>query len=127
MIYRNTFDLLVRLKPSCRDDTFSAATWISSGASTILVYDHKINFDTDVHEYSPTVVNTLVADCTMTYALQEETSTGVWSDYTGTLASYDDTTQQVTITSSATDYALDQTTMHFRVTVTSVTLPTHHR
>lgn len=27
MTYRNTYDLLVRLKPSCQDDVFSAATW----------------------------------------------------------------------------------------------------
>lgn len=69
MTYRNTFDLLVRLKPSCQDDTFTAATWISSSSSTISVYDHKINFDTDIHEYSPAVVNTLVAYCTMTYTV----------------------------------------------------------
>lgn len=42
--YRNNYDLLVRLKPSCRDDTFSAAKWITSAASTVPVYDHSINF-----------------------------------------------------------------------------------
>ena len=52
MTYRNTYDLLVRLKPSCQDDTFTGATWISSGVTTVSVYDHKINIDTDVHAYS---------------------------------------------------------------------------
>ena len=58
----------------------------------------------------------------MTYTLQEETSVGVWSDYTGSLASLDNITQQVTITSSASDFALDQTTMHFRVVIVSTTI-----
>lgn len=89
MTYRNSYDMLVRLKPSCRDDTFTGATWVSSGANTIAVYDHVINAQTDTHVYSPTVFNSFSADCTMSATLEEETSPGVWAAYTGTVAVLD--------------------------------------
>lgn len=75
-----------------------------------------------MHEYSPTVFNTFTASCTLSTTLQEETSAGVWADYSGPIATLDTGTQQVTITTTAADYGLDQTTMHFRVVIKSVAL-----
>lgn len=105
-VYMNTYDLLVRLKPSCRDDTFSPAVWLTSGSSTVPAYDHRISFDVDVHEYTPTVVNNLSAYCTMTSKLQQE-SGGSWSDYTGSLVILNSAAQQLSITTTAADFGLD--------------------
>ena len=121
MTYRNTYDLMVRLKPSCAQDVLTAANWISTSTQTIASYDHVIGYTTDVHTYSPTVINTYQTYCsTIYYFVQEETSSGVWTDYTGALVTHDSSAQTLTVTSSAvSDLSLDQQTMHFRVAAAS--------
>ena len=41
----NPYDFLVRLKPSCKKDTFSSFVWVSNGSTDIPQYIHIIEED----------------------------------------------------------------------------------
>ena len=91
---------------SCESDTFTPVLWASTGTDSIAVYDHVISEDIENHSYgSITNSNSL---CPQQYFfIQEEISSGVWSDYSGSLVTLDEMARIVTITSSASDLSLD--------------------
>ena len=75
--------------------------------------------DSNTYGYS-TVVNSMSICTQQYYFVEEETSTGVWSSYSGSIVTLDDVAETLTIASSTGDFGLDQQTLHFRVAVASV-------
>ena len=65
--HRNANDLFIRLKPGCKDDTFSSSKWIAANSATISVYNHFVG-STDEFTYSP-IVNQLTYCTTIYYTL----------------------------------------------------------
>ena len=91
----------------CEYDTFTQVLWDSTGTAQIIAYDHIINEDTNIHGFS-TIVNSMSICTQQYYFIEEETSTGVWTSYSGSLVTLDEMAETLTIASSTSDFGLDQ-------------------
>ena len=80
----------------CPDDQFDPVIWDSSGTSTIQAYDHIINEVVDFHTYEP-IVHSEPTCVDKFFFIQQETSSGVFSDYLGSIIQHDSTNRRFTI------------------------------